>query len=322
MKLITSQCTWQFSRTAILAATLLFALAIGAGAQAPAGAPPAAPAPVDYSKVQMKTTKLAPNFYTLEGQGGTIGVLTGPDGIFMVDDEFAPLSDKIVAAIKQVSNAPIRFLVNTHVHGDHTGGNENFGKMGVTIFAREELRQRLMHPAPAANGTPGAAAPAVALPVVTYTGRITFHLDGEDVEGIPVPVAHTDGDTMFFFHNADVIMTGDFFRSLGYPNIDRANGGSLKGMLDGLGLLADMMGPNTKAVPGHGVVVDRNGIIAHRDMIIAIRDKVAQLIAQGKTQEEVLAAHPTADYDAKVPTASTTSDRFVGQLYAELKPGK
>ena len=208
----------QFAHS-VLAASLLMSVAAYAQAQTPA---PAAPAPVDYSKVEMKTTQLAPNFYTLEGSGGTIGVLVGPDGILMVDDEFAPLSDKIVAAIRKVSNAPIRFLVNTHVHGDHTGGNENFGKMGVTIFAREELRQRLMHPVPAANGAPGTPAPAAALPVVTYTGRLRFHLDGEDVEAIPIPVAHTDGDTMVFFHNDDIIMTGDFFRSLGYPNIDRA----------------------------------------------------------------------------------------------------
>jgi cyclase len=312
----------QFSRAA-LAASLLIALSAYAQAQAPAGgAPAAAPAPPDFSKVEIKTTKLAGNFYTLEGQGGTIGILAGPDGILMVDDEFAPLSDKILAAIRKVSNSPIRFLINTHVHGDHTGGNENFGKMGVTIFAREELRQRLIHPNPAANGTPSPSAPAAALPVITYTGRLTFHMDGEDVEAIPIPVAHTDGDTMIFFHNDDIIMTGDFFRSLGYPNIDRANGGSLKGMLAGLGVLAGLMGPNTKAVPGHGVVVDRNGIIAHRDMIMAIRDRVAQMIAQGKSLDEVIAAHPTADYDAKVPTASTTADRFVGQLYAELKPAK
>jgi cyclase len=311
--------TMQFARTA-LASALLLTLSAGVHAQAPA--PAAAPAPVDYSKVEIKTTRLTPNFYTLEGQGGTIGVLTGPDGILMVDDEFAPLSDKILAAIRQVSNAPIRFLINTHVHGDHTGGNENFGKMGVTIFAREELRQRLMHPNPASNGTPGTPAPAAALPVVTYTGRLNFHLDGEDVEAIAIPAAHTDGDTMIVFHNDDVIMTGDFFRSLGYPNIDRANGGSLKGMLDGLGVLIGVMGPNTKAVPGHGVVVDRNGIIAHRDMIMAVRDRVSQLIAQGKTQDEIIAAHPTADYDAKIPQAAQTSERFVTQLYAELKQPK
>ena len=190
-----------------------------------------AQAPVDYSKVQIETVKLAPNFYVLNGQGGAIGVLTGPDGVLMVDSQFAPLTEKIVAAIKQVSNgAPIKFLINTHVHGDHTGGNENLGKMGVTIFAREELRERLAHPAPGTNGAPGTPAPAAALPVVTYNSPITFHMDGEDVQAIPIPKAHTDGDTLVYFPNTNVIMIGDYFRSLGYPNIDRANGGSLTGM--------------------------------------------------------------------------------------------
>jgi cyclase len=274
----------------------------------------------DFSKVEIKTTKLANNFYTLEGQGGTIGVLAGPDGIFMVDDQFAPLSAKIVAAIKQISNEPIRFLVNTHVHPDHTGGNENFGKMGVVIFSREQLRDRLMHPSPAANGTPGVPAPPAALPIVTYEGRVRFHMDGEDVQLIPIPRAHTDGDTLVYFPNSDVIMTGDFYRSIQYPNIDRINGGSLNGMLDGLGVVIGLAGPNTKIVPGHGPVVSRIEVTAQRDMILAIRDRVAQLVAQGKTQEEVLAAHPTSDYDARVPNSKETTERFVTQLYAELKP--
>lgn len=273
----------------------------------------------DFSKVEIKTTKIADNFYTLEGQGGTIGILTGPDGIFMVDSQFAPLSQKIMAAIRQVSNQPIRFLVDTHVHADHTGGNENFAKMGATIFARPELRERLIHPAPGANGVVPPGAPAAALPVVTYDAPVTVHMDGEEVRLIPIPRAHTDGDTLVMFPHDDIIMCGDFFRSIQYPNIDRANGGSLDGMLDGLGRLIGMAGPNTKIVPGHGPMVGRAAVIAHRDMILAIRDKVAQLIAQGKTQEEVLAAHPTADYDAKVPNSKETTERFVTQLYQELK---
>ena len=281
-----------------------------------------AQAPVDYSKVQIETVKLAPNFYVLNGQGGAIGVLTGPDGVLMVDSQFAPLTEKIVAAIKQVSNAPIKFLINTHVHGDHTGGNENLGKMGVTIFAREELRNRLAHPAPGANGAPGTPAPAAALPVVTYNSPITFHLDGEDVQAIPIPKAHTDGDTLVYFPNANVIMIGDYFRSVGYPNIDRANGGSLPGMLAGIDTAIKLCNAATKVVPGHGKITDRNGLMAHRDMIIAIRDKIAPMVSQGKTLQEVVAAKPTADYDAKVPEIGTTGDRFVGQVYAELKAGK
>ena len=277
-----------------------------------------APQP-DFSKVVIKTTKISDNFYTLEGQGGTIGVLAGPDGVFMVDSQFAPLSEKIAAAIHQISDKPIRFMVNTHVHGDHTGGNANFAKMGATIFARDELRWRLEHPSPAANGAAGVPAPAEALPVVTYEGPVTIHLDGEAVQLIPIRRAHTDGDTLVHFTSNDVLMTGDYFRSLGFPNIDRTNGGSLNGMLEGLGITIGMAGPNTKIIPGHGVMVDRAALIAHRDMILAIRDKVAAMVQEGKTVDEVLASKPTSDYDARIPSASTTSERFVRQLYAELK---
>jgi glyoxylase-like metal-dependent hydrolase (beta-lactamase superfamily II) len=276
-----------------------------------------APQP-DFSKVEIKTTKISNNFYTLDGQGGTIGVLVGPEGIFMVDSQFAPLSQKIAAAIHQISNQPIRFMVNTHVHGDHTGGNENFAKMGVTIFSRDELRWRLAHPSPGANGAPGVPAPAVALPVVTYEGPVTIHMDGEDVHLIPIRSAHTDGDTLVYFPTNDVLMTGDYYRSIQFPNIDRVNGGSLHGMLEGLGITIGMAGPNTKIIPGHGPMVDRAALIAHRDMILAIRNKVESMVEQGKTVDEVLAAKPTSDYDS-IPNASTTSERFVRQLYAELK---
>lgn len=276
----------------------------------------------DFSKVQIKTTKISDNFYTLEGQGGTIGVLAGVDGIFMVDDQFAPLTDKIVAAIRQFSNAPIKFVVNTHVHGDHTGGNENLGKMGVTILARGTVRDRLMHPAAAANGTPGRPTQPVGLPTITFNDPLTFHMNGEDVRLIPIPAAHTDGDTMVRFVRNDVIMTGDFYRSIQYPNIDRVNGGSLNGTINGLGQILARSGPNTKIIPGHGPMVDRNAVMAHRDMILVVRDRVAKLIEQGKSEAEVLAANLTADYDAKVPNSKETTQRFITQLYAELKPAR
>lgn len=296
-------------RCAFLLLVATLATGVAAWAQ---GAP-------DFSKVEIKTNKLADNFYTLDGQGGEIGVLTGPDGVLMVDAQFAPLSQKIAAAIHQVSDKPIRFLINTHVHADHTGGNENFAKMGATILARPELRERLIHPAPGANGAVPPGAPAAALPVLTYDAPVTIHMDGEDVRLIPIPRAHTDGDTLVLFPHDDIIMSGDFFRSIQYPNIDRANGGSLEGMIDGLGRLAGMAGPNTRIVPGHGPMVKRDAVMAQRDMIMAVRDKVAALVAQGKSQEEVLAAHPTADYDAKVPNSKETTERFVTQVYQELK---
>jgi glyoxylase-like metal-dependent hydrolase (beta-lactamase superfamily II) len=273
----------------------------------------------DFSKVEIKTTKVGSNFYTLEGQGGMIGVLAGPDGVFMVDAQFAPLTEKIVAAIKQISDGRIRFLVNTHVHGDHTGGNENLGKMGVTILARENLRMRLEKPNPGANGAPGVPMPAAGLPVITYDAPVTIRMNGEEVRLVPAPAAHTDGDTFVKFVNADVIMTGDFYRSIQFPNIDRANGGSLPGLVNALNAVIQMAGPSTKIIPGHGPTVDKNAVTAHRDMVIAVRDKVAALVKDGKTQEQVVAAKPTADFDAKVQQPGTTGDRFVGQVYAELK---
>jgi len=274
----------------------------------------------DFSKVEIKTTKIGGNFYTLEGSGGTIGVLAGPDGVLMVDAQFAPLSDKIVAAIKQISDGRIRFLVNTHVHGDHTGGNENIGRLGATIVARENLRARLMKPAPLANGQPGVPTAAIGLPTVTYDAPITFHMNGEDVRLIPVPVAHTDGDTMVYFPGVNVIMTGDFYRSTGYPNIDRANGGTMNGMLAGFDAIVRLARSDTKIIPGHGAIVDKTAVSAHKAMMEAVRDKVAPLVRQNKTLEEVVAAKLTAEFDSKVTGATPmTADRFVGQLYQELK---
>ena len=266
----------------------------------------------DMSAVQVKATKLADNFYTLEGQGGMIGALVGADGVFMVDSQFAPLTEKIVAAIKQLTDRPIKFLVNTHQHPDHTGGNENFAKLGVTVISRDELRGRL------AATTGRGAVPPAALPMLTYKGAVTLHMNGEDVRLIPVPAAHTDGDTMIYFVKANVLMVGDFYRSAGYPNIDRANGGTMKGMLEGFNTVMEVANPTTKIVPGHGAVVDEKAVAEHRAMFVALRDRVAALLKKGQTQEQIVASKPTADYDAKVPQPGTTGERFIGQLYAEL----
>ena len=290
----------------VCAAILVASLAFAQGGQ-------------DFSKVEIKANKVTDKFYTLDGQGGTIGVLIGPDGVFMVDTQFAPLSDKIAAAIKQLTPQPIKFVVNTHVHGDHTGGDENFGKMGATIISREELRFRLAHPNPGANGQPGVPTPAVGLPKQTYREQLTLYMNGEEVQLIAIPRAHTDGDTMVYFPGLDIIMTGDFYRSIQYPNVDRANGGSLQGLIDGLGSVIGHAGPSTKIIPGHGPTVDRAAVAAHRDMALTVRDRIAPLVAQGKSEDEVVAAKVTADLDAKVQQAGTTGERFVRQVYADLK---
>jgi cyclase len=297
---------------------------------------------IQYDKIEIKTEKVAPNLYMLsgsenvdpghpDGAGGRIGVLTGPDGIFMVDAQYLQIGDKVLAAIRRLDQGPIRFLVNTHVHGDHTAGNATFAKLGAVILAREELREGLARtPANAAANSP--ARDPARLPVLTYGmgDPVRFRMNGETVELIPVRAAHTGGDTMIRFVNADAIMVGDFYRNFGYPFIDVANGGSLKGALEALELTMKIAGPNTKLIPGHGTFINRTDIIPYRDMIVDVRSKVQQLIAQGKTEQEVLAAKVTAAYDAKVPggllTANTgggtSADRFVRMVYQQLKEAK
>jgi len=295
---------------------------------------------IDYAKIEILTEKIAPNLYMLSGSagadpghedaaGGRIGVLAGPDGIFMVDSQYAQITDKVVAAIRKISPEPIRFLVNTHVHPDHTAGNANIVKMGALLFAREELREELLRP-PARAGAAAPAGDPARLPVVTYGlgDPVKLRLNGEIVDLIPVRAAHTGGDTMIRFENADVIMIGDFYRNYGYPFIDTNNGGTLKGALEALDLTMKMAGPNTKLIPGHGTNINRADIIPYRDMILGVQAKVQQMINEGKSEKEVLAAKVTAPYDAKVPGgllpagAGTSADRFVSMVYSQLKGGK
>jgi glyoxylase-like metal-dependent hydrolase (beta-lactamase superfamily II) len=293
---------------------------------------------IQYDKIEIKTEKVAPNLYMLsgsenvdpghpDGAGGRIGILTGPDGIFMVDAQYLQIGDKVLAAIREIDQGPIRFLVNTHIHGDHTAGNATFAKLGAVILAREELREGMAR----TTGRGNAADPA-RLPVITYGmgDPVRFRMNGETIELIPVRAAHTGGDTMIRFVNADAIMVGDFYRNFGYPFIDVGNGGSLKGALEGLDLLMKIAGPNTKIIPGHGTFINKTDIVPYRDMILAVQTKVQQLIAQGKTEDEVVAAHPTGPFDSKVPGGllpantggGTTADRFVRMVYSQLKSGK
>jgi len=297
---------------------------------------------LDYGRIEITTDQIAPNLYMLSGSagldpahedaaGGRIGVLAGPDGILMVDAQYAELADKVLAAIRRISAAPVRFLVNTHIHRDHTGGNAKFAKLGATIFAREELREGMGNPARSVNGNPVPAGDSAAIPVVTYgMGEpVKFHMNGEIVDLIPVRAAHTGGDTMIRFENANAIMIGDYYRNFGYPFIDINNGGSLKGMLEALDLTMKVARADTRLIPGHGTIIKRADLIPYRDMIFAIQGKVQQMIAQGKTRQDVLAAHVTSTYDGTVPGGllpaaggGTSADRFVAEVYQELKGGR
>ena len=276
-------------------------LASTALAQTPA---PPAPAPQpDFSKVEIKTHQVAGNFYYLEGQGGNIGVLIGDDGVLMIDDQFAPLTEKIMAAVKALSQKPVRLLVNTHVHGDHTGGNENVGKLGINILAHDNVRVRLL------KGVNGAApAAAVALPLVTYSDKVQLHLDGEDVQIGKFPPAHTDGDSYIRFPKIDVIHVGDVFRTVGYPTVDGPNGGTVKGTIEALQMIVDMAGPNTKIVPGHGVVVNRDQVASFRAATIEAQKRMTAVIKQGMTVEQVIAANPLADLVPKFVTTGPPPD--------------
>jgi len=308
-------------------AFLSFAVAVAAAAL-----PAAAYAQIDYAAIQIVTDKMAPNLYMLSGSagadknhqdaaGGRIGVLAGPDGVLMVDSQYGQISEKVLAAVKRIDSGPIRYLVNSHIHIDHTGGNAFFAKQGAVIYAREELREEMLR-APARD-------PAN-LPVITYGmgAPVKIRMNGEVVDLIPVRAAHTGGDTMIRFENANIIMIGDFYRNFGYPYIDTANGGSLKGMLEGLDMLGKLAGPDTKLVPGHGTLITRADLIPYRDMIVAVRDKVQALVGQGATLQQVLAAKVTAPFDAKVEggllaagAQGTSADRFVTEVYEELKRG-
>ena len=257
----------------------------------------------DFSDVEIIAHHVAGSVYYLEGAGGNIGLSVGEDGVVMIDDQFAPLTDKILAAIRQLNQGEIRFLINTHVHGDHTGGNENLGKMGVLILARDEVRVRL-----------AAQSPAAALPVLTYSDAITIHLNGEEVYAFSVPPAHTDGDTFIHFMESDVIHAGDVFRTTAFPVMATKHAGSLEGSLQALGLLIGAAGPDTKILPGHGEISSRLDVMAFRDMIIDVSAQVEDMVRQGLSYEGISAANPTEAYNARYGDP----DRFLRAVFIEL----
>jgi cyclase len=285
-------------------------------AQTPA---PATPPPPDYSKVEIKTTDLGDNVYMLEGQGGNITVAVAKDGIIMVDGEFAPLHDKIKAAIAVVSNLPIKYLINTHFHGDHTGGNEPFAKDGVAIVAEANVKKRLE--AGTTNGLTGAKTPPVApeaLPSKTYTGAFKIRLPGRVADLKHIANAHTDGDTYIWFKTANVLSTGDTFTNGRYPNIDFANGGNIKGMIAATDAYVKLTNAKTRIVPGHGPIADKAALIEYRTMLVAARDRMAKLVKDGKSEDDVVAAKPFTDLDAKWAPTELASKNFIRVVYHSL----
>lgn len=280
------------TRTIAVALTLVFGVTASVDAQGR-----------DFSAVEIVAHHVAGGVYYLEGAGGNIGLSIGEDGVVMIDDQFAPLTDKIVAAIRELSDAEIRFVINTHVHGDHTGGNENLGRMGVLILAHDRVRVRLAE-------TQGPEA----LPSLTYSDAITIHLNDDEVHAFPVPPAHTDGDSFIHFRRTDVLHLGDVFRTTGFPYIDLNNGGTLHGTIQALGMAVGMAGPDTRIIPGHGGVSSREDVMAFRDMIIDVAGRVEEMVARGMSYEEVAAAGPARAYEARFGDP----ERFLRAVYTEV----
>ena len=249
---------------------------------------PAVHAQQDWDAIEIKVHPVAGNVSYIEGRGGNIGLFSGEDGAFLIDDQYAPLTDRIVAAIREVTDEPIRFLVNTHMHPDHVGGNENFGRMGTLIFGHDNVRSQME-----------IAGYEQEPPLVTYSEDMSFHINGERVHVFKTPDAHTNGDSYIKFEGSNVIHTGDVYRTTSYPYIDVTNGGSFLGTIKAYDLLIEHANADTKIIPGHGVVSGVADVRAVRDMMLVIRDRVAEAIRDGMTLEEAQNAGLTSEYDER-----------------------
>ena len=266
----------------------------------------------DFDKVEIRTTDLGNGIYLLQGVGGNLGVSVGEDGVFLIDDEFAELTPKIIAALGEITDQPVRYLINTHWHLDHTGGNQNMAATGAVIVAHDNVRVRM--------GAPGERqSPPDALPVITFSESTTFHYNGHEIHVSHPLNAHTDGDAMVHFRDIDVIHTGDVFFNGLYPFIDLNSGGSIDGYLAALQQLADMAGPDTVIIPGHGPVASRSDVETKIAMLQDATARISELIAEGKTLEEVQAADPLAVYSDTWAWMFIDGNGFTEILYTGLQ---
>jgi cyclase len=279
--------------------------------------------PDRFDKVQIKTTRLAESIYMLEGEGGNIGVSAGEDGVFLIDDQFAPLTPRILAAIKAISDKPVRLLLNTHWHFDHTGGNENLGKAGVVIVAQDNVRKRLSAKTAIEffKSEYGPSAPA-ALPVITFSETVSFHLNGDEATAIHAPNAHTDGDSIIRFRNANVVHMGDTYFNGFYPFIDTGTNGSVKGVIAAADRVLQISDDTTKIIPGHGPLSNKSELKAYRDMLVKVSAKISALAKAQKTLAQVIAAKPTGDYDATWGKGFLKPEQFVEIVYTSVVRSK
>lgn len=274
----------------------------------------------DFSKVEIKTVKLTETLYALFGAGGNIGVSAGPDGVYLIDDQFAPLSEKLLAAVRKLSDKPIRFVVNTHWHHDHTGGNENMGKEGATIVAHENVRKRMSveHFNPIfKRKTP--PAPDGAKPQLTYKDGITLHLNGEDARIIHAPAAHTDGDSFVHFTDANVIHAGDLFFNGIYPFIDAWSGGSIAGLIVAVDKLLAIAKKDTRIIPGHGPMASRADLVAYRMMLETVRARVAAAKKDGKSAADMVGAGMFKDIEKTWGGGFLNTQRFITVVYEGMR---
>jgi cyclase len=272
----------------------------------------------DLSQVQIGTVKVAENIYMLTGAGGNIGVSTGTDGILLIDSQFSQLADKIKAALARLSSAPVRLLLNTNWHYDHVMGNEWLAKAGAVIIAHEETRTEMLKEQEFPEfGSKFPPYPEMALPKITLRDTLTIYFNGEEIAATHFASAHSDADLAFYFRKANVMHTGDLFFPAGYPFIDVSHGGSIDGMIAAGDKLLGMTDANTKFICGHGPQSSREGLLKFRDMLAAVRDRIARLVKEGKSLDQVLASKPTAEFD-KPGEEGVPPEMFVKIVYGEL----